>query len=108
MVEEKTIEWWACPYCHQKYQDEDDANECAKECCEPESAEEAGETTQYFCEMCQKEHKYHQDAADCEERHTKKADRHFEEYTRIQEFKKLEKAGNHPAQIKLVDEQWQY
>lgn len=103
MVEEKNIEWWACPYCGEKYDDEEDANDCAKECVEVKPAKEAGDTTQYFCEMCHKEHNFYQGAAECEARHTKRVDRHFEEYNRIIEFQKLEKAGNHPMQQKLVN-----
>lgn len=101
MVRQINIEWWACPYCHEKYKDEDDANECAKECVEADPAEEAGETTQYFCEMCNKEKNYFHDAESCEERHIQQADRYYEEYIRQETMKKLAKAASHPGQMKL-------
>lgn len=100
MVLEKNLEFWVCPYCGGKYEDEDDAIECARQCVDIKTPEELDET-KYFCEMCEKEHKNYMDAEACENRHIKKADKYFEEYQRREEMKKLAKAAAHPAQTKL-------
>ena len=102
MVLEKNLELWACPYCGEKYDDEDDAKDCAKECVDVDSPNEIDET-QYFCEMCDKEHNSFMDAEACENRHITKADKHFEEYQRREEMKKLAKAAAHPNQMKLSE-----
>jgi hypothetical protein len=101
MVLEKNIEIWKCPYCGEEYDDELDAEECAKECVDVESPTE-DERTEYYCEMCGRQHRNYDYAETCEELHRKKEDRHFIKWQHDEEMKKLAKAAAHPGQKKLV------
>ena len=92
-MEEKSRTIYKCPYCSNKYDSWDDANECAIECVDVDSPEEDEEVL-FICEYCRKEFNEEEEAEGCEENHAEKNDTYYSQF-------KLKGASEHPAQSKL-------
>ena len=93
---------WKCPYCGDKFEDEDDANDCARDCVDVDPAEEVdGGDTECICEYCNTSYMNGISAEECEAKHIEKEDRLFEEFNRKESMARLQEAAEHPQQIKL-------
>ena len=93
-MEEKITRIYKCPYCRNKYNDYDDAWDCAKECADIDTPEEDDEVS-FICEYCRKNFNDEDEADRCEDYHIENKDK---DYLQI----KLKEASEHPAQEKLI------
>ena len=100
MVETIFLTLWECPYCKERYEDEDEAEDCAKECVDIESPNKI-ELDEHFCDYCDGGYKLHKKAEGCEQKHLEKNDKYVEIYNDRVSKLKLKKASEHPTQKKL-------
>ena len=94
MVKEKTVTWFVCPYCNNRYRDESDAEDCRDNCLDVEAIEEDSDTL-YECEICGKEFDDEDNAETHEQEHS--------EYQEFQDQLKLAEAAEYPEQKKLIE-----
>lgn len=98
---------WECPYCYDNYDTEDEAIDCATDCClaEMDQPIQSSDYDEYICDYCQKSHKKDSIAKQCEEKHIKKKDLYYETKKQQESFELLAKAASHPTQKRLFNTQ---
>ena len=99
-------EKWEWPYCYETYDTEDEAIDCARDCCldqMDEPTKTGGEHDEYICEYCDKSYRSGSLAEDCEAKHIEKEDVYFHEKERRESMERLAEAAAHPSQVKLAD-----
>ncbi len=95
---------WECPYCNDTFDTEDEAIDCAKDCCldDMDTPTRSGDgDDEYICEYCDVTYTRSFKAEQCEENHIEKEDFYFHEKLKRESMLKLEEAAAHPSQIKL-------
>jgi hypothetical protein len=106
MVKESCKTIYCCPYCNEEYDDESEAEDCARDCVDIDPVEEK-EINSFECEYCHKvyleDDKAFDEALQCEQKHVTKEDIYF-----CNDKRKLIEAGNNIYQDKLIgDPEWQ-
>ena len=91
-----------CPYCHQQYNNENEAYECRDYCLDDDVIEKDGDY--YFeCEYCNKKFDEVNLATECEQKHVENEDKHFEHFNIEKNRALLNEAASHPNQIRLMN-----
>jgi hypothetical protein len=103
MVKDEIYTVYGCPYCNKEYDDEEDAEECARECIDIESII-CIDKSLFICEICNSKYKEEGYAENCEKNHEKNNDKQYKLFTEITEKNRLLQNANHPNQVKL--EKW--
>lgn len=104
MTTSKTLGLWKCPYCDKEYETHRQAQDCATECAHVEYPIETSRE-EYSCEGCRKVFDDESDAEDCEEKHLSDEFDPFHDKVRIiVNRKRLQRAAEHPAQMKIFEQ----
>ena len=99
----QSIQGWRCPYCNTFYDKEYKAKDCANDCVEVDSPVV---DSKFECEMCNSKYEDYTEAEKCESTHKEFDDKYYKNYLVKKNFEELARAGNHPAQKKLLEEDY--